>query len=64
MTPTCLLFYIGFNRTLGQLLHHTFYFDNDIQKHLSEMFVTHEITENPGFYVSATSKTDDQVAPR
>lgn len=63
LSPSCVLFYLGFNRRLPNLLHHTFYFDTDLEKHLEELFTTHEVSESPTFYVSATSKTDRPVAP-
>jgi len=63
LSPSCMLYYLAFNRSIPQLLHHTFFFDSDLDRHLEEMFVSHVVSENPTFYVSATSKTDKSVAP-
>jgi phytoene desaturase len=63
MAPSCLLYYVGLNKKLKNILHHSLFFDVDFARH------GHEIYKNPGwpsaplFYVSATSVSDDSVAP-
>jgi phytoene desaturase len=63
MAPSCLLYYVGLNKKLKNILHHSLFFDVDFARH------GHEIYKNPGwpsaplFYVSATSVTDASVAP-
>jgi len=61
MSPSCLLFYLGFDRSINGLLHHTFFFDIDLDKHLRAAFADHTWSTEPAFYVSATSKTDPSV---
>ena len=64
MSPSCLLFYAGFDKSIPGLLHHTYFFDSGLQQHLEDVFESHTHSERPTFYVSAVSKTDDFVAPQ
>lgn len=63
LSPSCLLFYLGFgdDRVEG-LEHHTFFFDTDLDAHLRDVFVRHVPTERPTFYVTAPSATDRRIA--
>nr|BBB35234.1 beta-carotene synthase.[1] [Aurantiochytrium sp. KH105] len=61
MSPSCVLFYLGFDHRIQGLTHHTFFFDRDLDAHLHAAFDTHTWAEEPVFYVSATSKTDPSV---
>ena len=63
MAPGCLIYYIGLNKKLKNILHHSLYFDTSFEKHGKEIYETKEWPENPLFYVSATSVTDDTLAP-
>jgi phytoene desaturase len=63
LSPSCLVFYLGLNKKVEGLIHHTFFFDEDLEAHLRAAFVDHEPWDRPAFYVSATSKTDTTVAP-
>jgi phytoene desaturase len=63
LAPSCLLYYIGVNKRLNNLLHHSLFFDVPFQKHGEEIYETKEWPANPLFYVSATSVTDSSVAP-
>jgi phytoene desaturase len=63
MAPGCLLYYIGLNKRLKNLRHHSLFFDTDFEKHGKEIYKTKEWPHNPLFYVSATSVTDNSVAP-
>ena len=62
MSPSTMLYYLGFNRSLPALLHHTFYFDEDLDTHLANVFSAEPpngtYAPKPTFYVSACSKTD------
>lgn len=64
MAPSSLLFYIGLNKKLKNIQHHTLFFDADFDKHASEIYNTKEWPSNPLFYVSCTSSTDESVAPK
>jgi phytoene desaturase len=63
MAPSCLLYYIGVNKRLKNLLHHNLFFDTDFALHAKEIYDTPKWPEQPLFYVSAPSVTDPSVAP-
>ncbi|MDZ7845729.1 MAG: hypothetical protein U5L96_02545 [Owenweeksia sp.] len=63
MAPSSLLFYLGINKKLDNLLHHNLYFDKDFDTHAREIYETPAWPSNPLFYVSCTSKTDPTCAP-
>ncbi len=63
MAPSCLLYYIGLNKKLRGLLHHTLFFDVDFEKHGKEIYTAPGWPAEPLFYVSATSVTDAAAAP-
>jgi phytoene desaturase len=63
LAPSCLLYYIGVNKKLSNLLHHNLFFHNSLQSHFQDIYHTPQWPSNPLFYVSCTSKTDSIVAP-
>jgi phytoene desaturase len=63
MAPSCLLYYVGVNKRLKNLLHHNLFFDTDFGLHAREIYDTPKWPEQPLFYVSAPSLTDPNVAP-
>ena len=63
MAPGCLLYYIGLNKKLDGILHHSLFFDTDFDVHGKEIYSSPQWPTAPLFYVSATSVTDDAVAP-
>ena len=63
LAPSCLLYYLGVNKKLTQLLHHNLFFHDSLQQHFQEIYKTPQWPTNPLFYVSCTSKTDPTVAP-
>ncbi len=63
LAPSSLLFYLGVNKKLKNLRHHTLFFDADFDKHATEIYRTKKWPADPLFYVSCTSKTDPGVAP-
>ncbi len=64
MAPSSLLFYIGVDKELPKLQHHTLFFDEDFGLHAHEIYDDPKWPSKPLLYVSATSKTDDTVAPK
>ncbi|RYF86789.1 MAG: phytoene desaturase, partial [Chitinophagaceae bacterium] len=62
MAPSCLLYYVGLNKKLGNLLHHSLFFDVDFELHGKEIYSEPKWPTEPLFYVSATSVTDPQMA--
>ncbi|MCS6929826.1 MAG: phytoene desaturase family protein [Saprospiraceae bacterium] len=63
LAPSSLLYYVGFNKRLKNLLHHTLFFDEDFGRHAREIYETPTWPERPLFYVSVPSITDPSVAP-
>ncbi len=63
MSPSSLLFYIGLNKKLDGIKHHSLFFDEDFQLHAEEIYTNPKWPSKPLFYVSSTSQTDPTVAP-
>ena len=63
MAPSCLLYYIGLNKKLKNILHHSLFFDTSFTVHGKEIYTAPQWPSEPLFYVSVTSATDDTVAP-
>lgn len=63
LAPSSLLFYLGIDKELPNLQHHTLFFDEDFAVHSSEIYDDPKWPSKPLLYVSATSKTDASVAP-
>jgi len=63
MAPSSLIFYLGINKKVDNLLHHTLFFDEDFKKHAEEIYDDPQWPSAPQFYVSCPSKTDPSVAP-
>ncbi len=63
MAPSALLYYMGFDKKIDNLLHHNLLFDEDFNKHAAEIYEDPKWPQKPLLYVSATSKTDKNVAP-
>ncbi len=63
MAPSSLLFYIGVNRKIDGLSHHTLFFDRDFRQHAHEIYTQPAWPKEPLFYVCAPSVTDASVAP-
>ncbi len=63
MAPSCLLYYVGINKKLKNVLHHSLFFDTDFKVHGEEIYTKPQWPTNPLFYVSITSCTDTTVAP-
>lgn len=63
MAPGCLLYYVGLNKRIKNLQHHSLFFDTSFEIHGKEIYETKKWPSAPLFYVSATSITDKTVAP-
>lgn len=61
--PTCLVFYIGFNRKIPNVPHHALFFDADFDAHAKAIYDTPSWPETPLFYANFPSKTDPTAAP-
>lgn len=58
-----MLYYVGLNKTLKDVPHHALFFDVPFEKHADEIYSHPQWPDEPLFYLSVTSKTDDTVAP-
>jgi phytoene desaturase len=63
MAPSCLLYYIGLNKKLTGVTHHSLFFDVDFDKHGDEIYTNPQWPSEPLFYASVPSVTDKTVAP-
>ncbi|MCX2575982.1 phytoene desaturase family protein [Pedobacter sandarakinus] len=63
MAPSCLLFYIGLNKKLTNILHHNLFFDEDFDAHADEIYTDAKWPSKPLFYACCPSVTDEYVAP-
>jgi len=63
MAPSSLIFYLGVNKKLKNLLHHNLFFDESFELFSDEIYVKPKWPTKPLFYVCVTSKTDNNVAP-
>jgi phytoene desaturase len=63
MAPGCLLYYIGLNKKLKNVKHHSLFFDVPFKQHAEEIYSTKKWPTEPLFYVSMTTATDETMAP-
>jgi phytoene desaturase len=63
MAPSCLLYYVGINKVLQNVPHHSLFFDTDFSKHANEIYSDATWPSDPLFYMSVVSKTDASSAP-
>ncbi len=63
MAPSCLIYYVGLNKKLPGITHHSLFFDVNFQTHADDIYKRKIWPEEPMFYVSATSVTDSNAAP-
>ncbi|HFS67904.1 MAG TPA: phytoene desaturase [Flavobacteriia bacterium] len=62
--PSALLFYVGFDKKLPNVAHHSLFFDADFELHAKEIYDSKKWPSNPLFYASFPSINDDMVAPK
>jgi phytoene desaturase len=63
LSPSSLIFYMGFDTRIPKLDHHTLLFDEDFEGHAQSIYGNPSWPEKPSIYISCTSKTDSNVAP-
>ena len=61
--PSSLLFYVGFDKKLKNVNHHTLFFDTDFDIHAKAIYDEPQWPEKPLFYASFPSQTDSLLAP-
>jgi phytoene desaturase len=63
LAPSSLLFYVGLNKKLNGVTHHSLFFDTDFSVHGNEIYNNPIWPSNPLFYASVPSVTDTSLAP-
>lgn len=61
--PSSLLFYVGFDKKIENVEHHTLFFDVSFKDHAEAIYDNPSWPKEPLFYASFPSKTDDSAAP-
>jgi phytoene desaturase len=64
MSPSCLLYYVGVQKKVDGLRHHTLFFDASFDEHANRLYGEPAWPESPLMYVCCPSKTDHNVAPQ
>ncbi|MDB2495408.1 phytoene desaturase family protein [Flavobacteriaceae bacterium] len=62
--PSSLLFYVGFNKKLNNVSHHTLFFDEEFDSHAEYIYDTPSWPKDPLFYASFPSISDNAFAPK
>lgn len=63
MAPSAFILYLGLNKKIPELLHHTLMFSKDWETNFKQIFDMPEFPTDPSLYICAPSKTDSTVAP-
>lgn len=63
MAPSCLLYFIGLNKKVPGLQHHSLFFDADFAMHARDIYKNPAWPAHPLFYVSNVTATDPAQAP-
>jgi len=63
MAPGVMLIFLGLNKKLPQLSHHSFYFAENWKEHFDSIFKNPHWPENPSYYVGCPSRNDPSSAP-
>lgn len=61
--PSSLLFYVGFDKKIENVEHHSLFFDVDFDVHAQDIYDNPKWPKDPLFYASFPSKTDSNSAP-
>ena len=61
--PSSLLFYVGFDKKIANVCHHSLFFDVPFEAHASDIYDHPKWPEKPLFYASFPSITDASFAP-
>lgn len=62
--PSSLIFYVGFDKKIENVEHHSLFFDVDFDVHAKAIYDNPKWPEEPLFYASFPSKTDENSAPK
>jgi len=61
--PSALIFYVGFDKKIESVSHHTLFFDEAFDSHAEYIYDTPAWPKDPLFYASFPSQTDSAFAP-
>lgn len=64
MAPSALLYYMGFDKNLKNMSHHTLFFDTDFNRHAEKIYDSPGWPDDPLFYASFPTKTDVSMGPQ
>ncbi len=64
LAPSVLLFFIGLNKKLTNLEHHSLFLSDNWKEHFNAIFDKPAWPENPSYYVGVPSITDESFAPK
>ena len=62
--PSSLLFYVGLDKKIKNVSHHTLFFDVDFEKHADSIYNNPSWPKDPLFYVNFPSISDPTMAPK
>ena len=62
--PSCLIYFLGIKGKIEKLIHHTLFFEHELEDHIEDIYKNKQWPKNPLFYVCCPSKTDPSVAPK
>ena len=62
--PSSLLFYVGINKKVKNVSHHTLFFDVDFDTHASAIYDNAKWPDEPLFYANFPSISDPNMAPK
>ncbi len=63
LAPSCLIYYVGVNKRLEGIEHHSLFFDVPFAAHAADIYTKPAWPTDPLFYVSCTSRSDAGVCP-
>jgi len=63
LAPSCLMYYVGLNKKLKNVLHHSLFFDVPFDRHAEQIYSSPQWPDEPLFYLSVSSVTDPATAP-
>ncbi|WP_264525103.1 phytoene desaturase family protein [Flavobacterium sp. N502536] len=61
--PSSLLFFVGFDKKIANVTHHSLFFDVDFNQHAADIYDNPKWPDEPLFYANFPSKTDLSAAP-
>lgn len=63
LSPSSMIFFMGFDTRIPNLSHHTLLFDEDFEGHANAIYNSPHWPEKPSVYLSCPSQSDASVAP-